>query len=73
MIIKYNGFSLHIKLNNSQTSKAIQKLNDFKAKIKTWGEELYFKTPLKIAKLEPNSRDVINLGEKLLTGLRDHQ
>ena len=63
MIINYNDFNLNIKLNNSQTSKAIQKLNDFKAKINTWGEEIYFETPLKTAKLEPNSRDVINLGE----------
>jgi len=63
MIIKYNDFNLNIKLNNSQTSKAIQKLNDFKAKINTWGEEIYFETPLKTAKLEPNSRDIINLGE----------
>ena len=63
MIINYNDFNLNIKLNNSQTSKAIQKLKDFKAKINTWGEEIYFETPLKTAKLEPNSRDVINLGE----------
>jgi len=63
MIIKYNDFYLNIKLNNSQTSKAIQELKDFKAKINTWGEEIYFETPLKTAKLEPNSRDVINLGE----------
>ena len=63
MIINYNDFNLNIKLNNSQTSKAIQKLNDFIAKINTWGEEIYFETPLKTAKLEPNSRDVINLGE----------
>ena len=63
MIINYNDFNLNIKLNNSVTSKAIQKLNDFIAKINTWGEEIYFETPLKTAKLEPNSRDVINLGE----------
>ena len=63
MIINYNDFNLIIKLNNSQTSKAIQKLNDYKTKINTWGEEVYFETPLKTAKLEPNSRDVINLGE----------
>ena len=63
MIINYNDFNLSIKLNNSQTSKDIQKLNGFKAKINTWGEEIYFETPLKTAKLEPNSRDVINLGE----------
>jgi len=63
MIINYNDFSLNIKLNNSVTSKGIQKLNDFIAKINTWGEEIYFETPLKAAKLEPNSRDVINLGE----------
>ena len=63
MIINYNDFNLNIRLNNSQTSKAIQKLDDFKAKINTWGKEIYFETPLKKAKLEPNSRDVINLGE----------
>jgi hypothetical protein len=60
MIINYNDFNLNIKLNNSE---AIQELNDFKAKINTWGEEIYFETPLKAAKLDPNSRDVINLGE----------
>ena len=63
MVINYNDFNLNIKLNNSQTSKAIQELDDFKAKINTWGKEIYFKTPLKKAKLEPNSLDVINLGE----------
>ena len=63
MIINYNDFNLNIRLNNSQTSKAIQELVDFKAKINTWGKEIYFETPLKTAKLEPNSRDVINLGE----------
>ena len=63
MNINYNDFNLNIKLNDSETSKAIQKLNDFKSKINTWGEEIYFETPLKTAKLEPNSRDVINLGE----------
>ena len=65
MIINYNDFNLNIKLNNSQTSKAIQKLNDFKAKINTWGEEIYFETPLKTSKLDLNSRDVLNLGEVL--------
>ena len=63
MNINYNDFNLNIKLNDSETSKAIQKLNDFKSKINTWGEEIYFETPLKTAKLDPNSRDVINLGE----------
>ena len=63
MNINYNDFNLNIKLNNSETSKAIQKLNDFKAKINTWGEEIYFETPLKTAKLDLNSRDVINLWE----------
>ena len=68
MIINYNDFNLNIKLNNSQTSKAIQELKDFNAKINTWGEEIYFETPLKTSKLEPNSRDVINLGEGSLLG-----
>ena len=63
MIINYNDFNLKIKLNNSKTSKAINNLSDFKANINTWGEEIYFKTPLKTANLEPNSRDIINLGE----------
>ena len=54
MIINYNDFNLNIKLNNSETSKTIQKLNDFKAKINTWGEEAYFETPLKTAKLDLN-------------------
>ena len=65
MIINYNDFNLNIKLHDSETSKAIQKLNDFKSKINTWGEEIYFETPLKTSKLDLNSRDVLNLGEVL--------
>ena len=65
MNINYNDFNLNIKLNDSETSKAIQKLNDFKSKINTWGEEIYFETPLKTSKLDLNSRDVLNLGEVL--------
>ena len=57
-------FSIKFEGIDSYTSKAILRLCPFKAKIKTWGDEIYFSLPknMKIA-LEDSSKDVFNLGE----------
>jgi hypothetical protein len=34
-----------------------------KVKINTWGEEIYFKIPIKGVKLDQNARDIVVFGE----------
>ena len=66
MLFELQTKLLNIKIKgiDNETSKAILRLCPFKAKIKTWGDEIYFSLPknMKIA-LEDSSKDVFNLGE----------
>ena len=66
MIFELQTKLLNIKIKgiDSVTTEAILMLCPFKAKIKTWGDEIYFSLPksMKIA-LEDSSKDVFNLGE----------
>lgn len=50
------------QLNNSKTAKLIRKALPIKAKAQRWGEEIYFSIGVE-AKLEKNSRDVVEAGE----------
>ena len=58
-----NEKTINIKLLNTETSNKISKLNGFQAKIKTWGDEIYFKIPLNGVKLEEGAIDVVKFGE----------
>ena len=66
MIFELQTKLLNIKIKgiDNETSKTILRLCPFKAKIKNWGNEIYFSLPknMKIA-LEHSSKDVFNLGE----------
>ncbi len=44
MLLKFDDFEIRLNLNNSQTALKLAKLSSFKAKINTWGEEIYFAT-----------------------------
>ncbi len=64
MHLKFKNGSIKIKPNqDSDTAKIAMKSLGFKAKLNTWGEEIYFRTPFKGVKLDENARDLINLGE----------
>lgn len=50
------------QLNNSKTAKLIAEALPIKASAKRWGEEIYFSIDVE-AKLEKNSREVVEAGE----------
>ena len=54
MLLKFDSFEIKLNLNNSQTALKLAKLSPFKAKINTWGEEIYFETA---------NRDIVTFGE----------
>ena len=64
MELKFNNKLIKIKpIDQSDTAKIAMKSSGFKAKLNTWGDERYFKTPFKGVKLDDKARDLINLGE----------
>ncbi|MEK9896152.1 MAG: cyclophilin-like family protein, partial [Burkholderiaceae bacterium] len=64
MELKFKSGLIKIKpIEDNDTAKIALKSSGFKAKLNTWGEEIYFKTPFKGVKLDDKARDLINLGE----------
>jgi len=51
------------KPRQTKTAEFILKKLPITGKISTWGEEIYFDTPVKEVKLEKDAKDVMKLGE----------
>ena len=58
-----NSSIIELSLLNNKTANIIRNSTKFSSSINTWGDEIYFKTPINGVKLEENARDTMNFGE----------
>ncbi|MEL0235233.1 MAG: cyclophilin-like family protein [Pelagibacteraceae bacterium] len=63
MKLLVNNKTINISLLDTKTARIISKSMEFSSLISTWGDEIYFKTPIKGIKLEENARDTMDFGE----------
>jgi hypothetical protein len=53
---------LQARLRDTPTAEAIAAATPFTSQARTWGEEVYFSTPVKVP-LEADARDIVEAGE----------
>ncbi len=61
-LISIGKVNIEAKLLDTPTARNIKDALPFGSKAVTWGEEVYFETPV-MAELEDDAKDVINAGE----------
>ena len=63
IIFKIKSNMIKCKSRKTKTAEFILKKLPITGKISTWGEEIYFNTPVREVKLEKDAKDVMKLGE----------
>ena len=63
MKLLVNSKTINLSLLDTKTAHIISKSREFSSLISTWGDEIYFKTPINGIKLEENARDIVYFGE----------
>ena len=61
--IKITDLEIQCTVKNTQTGKKIYSMLPVKAKINTWGKEIYFSLPENNIMSEKDAKEVFNLGE----------
>ena len=62
LILKIGPISLVAELLDTPTANEILKHVPFTSSVNTWGDEVYFDTPINVSK-ETNAKDIVEAGE----------
>ena len=63
ILFEISDLKIKCKTLNNKTSQKLIKLMPIKAKIATWGNEIYFDAPNNDIAVEDDAKEVFNLGE----------
>jgi hypothetical protein len=62
IIFAFDGLSLAATLRDTPTADAVWKALPFEARVMTWGEEVYFATPVSVPR-EKDAKSIVTPGE----------